>query len=254
MAQELPKIGKYDLLPFHERGRPAPRTNGTIVWDMDSTVVHSSSNMKDFEQLRLYSDPSNYDIRNRCVKFDFIFRGEKCTHWTIFRPDAVEAMRFSFENYRNVVVWSAGVDEYVEQLVKYLFRDLPEPDLWFGRSFCDPKQQVDGILYKKPLTKLWERYPEIRPESTIIIEDRAAVIATNPNHGVLIPAYEPSPNPQAIREHDDNLRKLMNWAKSPECLRCKDISLVPKKHIFTSSEPPVVVDYRTANPVYVTSP
>lgn len=234
--------------------RPVPRTNGTIVWDLDQTLVHSSANLNEFSNLKLYSDPANFDIRDRCVKFNFTYDGETHTYWTIFRPNAYKALKFSFEHFANVVVWSAGVDPYVEQIVKFLFRDLPEPDAWFGRSFCgDPVTLPDGTidyfagkptilpngdsLYTKPLSKL-SSYLNLPVRTMTIVEDRAVVLNTNPNNGILIPAYSPSFNVNAIRTYDDSLDKLIKWYSRIEYVRSPDITVLPKRHIFVDAVAP----------------
>lgn len=220
--------------------RPLPRTNGAIVWDLDQTLVHSSSDMGAYTRLQLYSNPDNMDIRGRVVKFDFIFEGEPHTFWTIFRPGAFEAMKFSFEHFRHVIVWSAGVDPYVEQIVKYLFNGLPQPDRWFGRSSCVPKILPDGkILYTKPMQELCKMVPGVEMNSVTIIEDRAAVLATNIENGILISAYEiVYPTPTSIRNPDNELHKLMRWYKSIAYVRCRDVRLLPKNRIFVDELPP----------------
>jgi TFIIF-interacting CTD phosphatase-like protein len=188
--------------------------------------------------LKLYSDPSNFDIRNRCAKFNFEHENKEHTYWTVFRPDAHKALKFSFEHFANVIVWSAGVDSYVEQIVKFLFRDLPEPDAWYGRSFCDPVKEPNGdILYTKPLVKLAQKLG-VSVRTMTIVEDRAAVINTNPDNGILIPAYSPSFNVNGIRTHDDSLDKLIRWYSRIEYVRSPDVTILPKRHIFLDALAP----------------
>lgn len=219
-----------------------PLTDKCIVLDLDETLVHSygEGNIDLLKELKIFSDPKNYDLRERCYKItmeDVVHRkgtGDKTEMWGILRPYAREFLITCFSYFKIVIVWSAGKKNYVHSIVDYLFKDIRRPLVVF--TFDDVEKLSNNILIK-PLNKLPKNIPGLEKymslENTFIIDDRLTVFQEpNPDNGIEIPPYKPAFNLNSLRSDDIALKQLVNWLMKPEVMNAKDVRKLDKKKIF----------------------
>lgn len=182
-----------------------------IVLDLDETLIHSffTSPLPASEGLQYKLDPS---IGGRLYRLDIKFDdGTYGSYWALKRPHLDTFLRYIFDNFGIVVVWTAGVKEYAHAVCEWLFANQ-YPDAVYDRSFC---VKLDNDKYTKPLLKL-STQPELRGkvrlDNTIIIDDNPNSIAMNVENAINIPAFKPNPNIVDIMdERDDCLLKIIQW-------------------------------------------
>jgi len=182
-----------------------------IVLDLDetliSTIMDESFNKtnKGYEYLRLYPD-----LRGRLFRLNV----QETHMWSLKRPHVNTFLRYVLDNFGKVIVWSAGTDEYVNEVVDWLFGTiLISPDAIYGRSFCE----LVTKKYTKPIRKL-ELQPElsdsVRMDNTLFIDDNVISTSPNPANAVTIPRYHPGLTPHEMLADDKALLQLINWLES----------------------------------------
>ena len=228
-------------------------TNKCIILDLDETLVHSyvennSYDISALENLKIFSDPSNIDLRQRIYKItidDVVHKkgtGNKTEMWGIIRPHVREFLIACFSYFKVVIVWSAGRKNYVNAIVDYLFKDIKRPVVIY--SFDDIEKLPNGTLIK-PLSKLINNVPALNKymslKNSFILDDRASVFQ-EPNlfNGIVIPPYKPAFNLRSLRSDDIALKQLIKWLMQPDIINCEDIRILDKTKIF---EIPVTENY-----------
>lgn len=184
-----------------------------IVLDLDETLVHTFSDNefnasnKGYELLRLYPD-----LRGRLYKLNV----QGSVMWSLKRPHVDIFLRYVLDNFGKVIVWSAGMDEYVHEVVDWLFGTiLISPDAIYGRSFCE----IESKKYTKPIRKLTiqpELGNSVRLDNTLFIDDNVISTSPNPSNAVTIPRYHPSPShvSELLQYSDKSLLQLIDWLES----------------------------------------
>jgi TFIIF-interacting CTD phosphatase-like protein len=227
----------FDKIPLR------PITDKCIVLDLDETLVHSHSdpNIDFLKELKIYSDPSLLDIRERTYRIsmdDVVHKkgtGDKTEMWGVIRPHVREFLIACFNYFKIVIIWSAGRKNYVNAIVDYLFRDLKYPAIVW--NFNDLERSSDG-MYIKPLEKLIQKVPGLSKymslENTFIVDDRVTVFQEpNPKNGIEIPPYKPDLKKiRSLRSDDTALSQLVNWFHKPEVKNSKDVRELDKSKIF----------------------
>jgi TFIIF-interacting CTD phosphatase-like protein len=225
---------EFTKIPFK------PLTDKCIVLDLDETLIHSNENINDLESSGILDQPGLLDLRKRIysMQLDDVIdkkgKGVKTEIWGISRPHVKEFLIMCFSYFKIVAVWSAGQRKYVEAIVDYLFRDIPRPHVIFTYDDC---QQTENNLLVKPLQKMFTTVPGLSKymslENTFVIDDRASTFTSvNPANGILIPAYKPTFDINALLTNDNALQKLSAWFMRPEVINCIDVKLLNKKNIF----------------------
>lgn len=230
-----------------------PRTPKILVLDLDSTLVHTSGNMQDYEKLRIYdvNDSTNADLRSRTYSFELTDvidtpgTGSTTPMWGIYRPHYREFLTFAFSYFDEVRVWSAGQFKYVYAITDKVFSGLQQPVS--VKTYDDCKKTVNRIY--KPLVDYFASTVQIPsnypPTCTpfagcdmsnmLILDDRSDTFELNPQNGVEIPVYEPDPNPSVIRRDDIALLQFMAWLSLPEVANAPSLCKLDKSRIFTTS-------------------
>src|SRR5581483_11219724 len=155
------------------------RTNKCIVLDLDETLVHShpESHIELLRELKIYSKAEYIDLRERIYKItmdDVVDKkgtGVKTEMWGILRPHVKEFLEFCFKYFKIVIVWSAGMKNYVNVIVDFLFKDIKRPLIIWDRN--EIEKLPDGTLIK-PLNKLINTVPGLNKymslENTFIVD------------------------------------------------------------------------------------
>lgn len=218
-----------------------PLTNKTLVLDLDSTLIYTSDNFKQYEALKLYSNPEHNHLRNRLYKFDVIDvvdkpgTGVRSSMWGVLRPNVYEFLDFCFEYFENVIVWSAGQLRYVHAICDVLFTN-PEhqPIIIYSWDDCE---KGDNYLYK-PLIKISQQeISTITLDKLFILDDNEITFSKNKDNALHIPAYEPELTPKGIMEDEKVFVNLTRWLMKPEVLNSKDARKTNKIDCFTCQEP-----------------
>ena len=213
---------------------PMPKSNNSIVLDLDETLVRTIGNANDIEYTELLEDKSYIDIRRRTYILSFKDGPNSKLHlWGIKRPHIKEFLHFCLSYFRVVAVWSAGTKQYVTQLVRKLFAGMRKPDIVFTR---DDISSSDRKM-KKPLSKIFDteiaKQYGLNNRNTFILEDRIkSFLYSDPYNGILIPRYEPEPTISGLRADEQSLPQLMDWLMTDEVINSDDVRELSKIDIF----------------------
>lgn len=205
-------------------------TNKCVVLDLDQTLIATQDDKDSLKDLKILSDPNLLSLRNRTyhITIEDLEKpgiGTKYDFWGITRPHTKEFLMFCFSYFKIVAVWSAGKRPYVEEIVDYLFKDLPQPHIIF--TYDDTIIGPGGHV-EKPLTKMIEINPVLRRnmslQNTFAIDDNSSTFHKNRGNGILIPAYNPALNVKAMERDDPTLLQLKYWLLQPEVANSRDVN------------------------------
>lgn len=220
---------------------PASITDKCVVLDLDQTLIATQDGISSLKELRILSDPQLISLRNRTyhITIEDLERpgiGTKYDFWGVTRPHIHEFLIFCFSYFKIVAVWSAGKRPYVEAIVDHIFKDIRPPHVVFTHD--DILRGPDSHVVK-PLTKMIESNAVLRRnmslQNTLAIDDNSMTFYLNQDNGVLIPAYDPSLNVNALARDDPTLLQLKYWLLQPEVVSSRDVTLLDKSTIFSTS-------------------
>lgn len=216
-------------------------TDKCVVLDLDQTLIATQDSVESLKQLGILSDPKLLSLRGRTyyITIEDLEKpgiGTKYDFWGVTRPHIHDFLIFCFSYFKVVAVWSAGKRPYVEAIVDHIFKDLPQPHIIFTHDDIDIGP---GGHIEKPLTKMIESNPVLRRnmslQNTLAIDDNPMTFHLNYNNGVLIPAYDPSLNINALARDDPTLLQLKYWLLQPEVVAARDVTVLDKSRIFSTS-------------------
>jgi len=230
------------------------KTDKIVILDMDETLIHTVED-QDYEILKkigLMENPKYQAYRDRVHIFKLVdivsLKGQGFeTHmWAILRPGLKEFLIFCCQYFQHVIIWSAGLQDYVVEIITSIFDPLNgicQPAKIWTRKDCESIKieeegdfgDVGDSIDSKPISKIAKALPQlnISLENTWIVDDRLDNFYCNPNNGILIPAYRPRPSILGIsRTSDDALKKLTEWWDSSECRKAKDVRKLDTSKIF----------------------
>ena len=211
------------------------KTNKTIVLDLDSTLLHTCDDMEIWDKLEVYTNPKNAKLRSRVYFFELIDvtektgSGSKTVLWGVLRPHVYTFLRFCFDYFENIIVWSAGQKKYVHAICDFLFQEFEkQPTIIFTYEDCE----IGSNYIHKPLVK----FPQIPVHTIVTLDDNVTTFSKNKGNGLLIPPYEPEFDYNGIMEDDRHLLNVMYWLTSPEVMNANDIRIPSKITCF--EDPP----------------
>lgn len=216
----------YHKVLLHNVDRPT-QTEQNIVLDLDETLIHC-----DHDDLlgRLSGVPR---FRSRVFEISIMHNQQKYTYSVSRRPHLDEFIRFCFERFRLVCVYSAGTTEYVTEIVDQIFPPDMPPHVILSRPDC----QANYGMTRKDLSKIrsLDSYlqGQLRDDNTFIIDDRTDVWELFPTNVVRIPSYEPMPTVDALSRDDICLQQLKWWLTSIE--PTTDVRSIDKNGVFYKS-------------------
>lgn len=213
-------------------------TDKTIVIDLDSTLLYTPSSDEGSSYVKTLKNPLYHNLKNRVYHFtlyhsDKIGRGKNEDYWGVVRPGTYEFLEFCFRYFRNVIIWSAGTEDYVRNIVKYIFRNLPYPDDVLSRKFTNFVERNKINVTEKPLQKIYDLYASdknivgVRPEKTLIVDDTKSTFFHNQENAIHIPDYTPNMN-DILEAEDDCLYRIIDWLETKEVVNAKDVRLITK--------------------------
>lgn len=216
-------------------------TDKSFSLDLDASLLSTSVDMNIFTKLKLYTDLSMLQVRERIYYIDMADvcaspgSGTRTKMWGIFRPHIFEFIEFLFSYCQGVMVWSAGKPKYVASICAILFPfTAKQPKLVYTYDDC----VGEGGDIVKPLDKAFKDPAGdglFTPNNTFHLDDRTDVISLNPKNGIWIPEYNPEFTKKGILADDVTLIKLKYWLLLPEVRSSKNIRDLDKSKIFTPS-------------------
>lgn len=221
-----------------------PLTDFHLVLDLDLTLVCSSAELKQLEEMKLYSTPKHSRLRSRVYTLDLVDvmdvpgTGSLTTMWGVFRPYVFQFLNFASRYFAGVHIWSAGKYKYVHAIKDLLFSD----PRYTGERYPDTVLTYDDCEHDasgttKPLVKFFSlessRAMGANERNTFILDDNELTAVGNPGNLVHIPTYEPSPDIGGLKVSDHRLRQFMSWLTLPDVRGAEDVRALDKRAIFT---------------------
>lgn len=221
----------------------------SIVLDLDHTLI-ATYNINNVEiQDIIMTNMIYYPIRSRIYHINACDMdenhitkpgiGTNCYLWGIARPYYREFLQFCFQYFKYVIVWSAGKDSYVQQIVKFLFKGLPMPHAIFTYNDLIVNGNYTVI---KSLSYITERLT-INLENLLALDDNIKTFSDNINNGILIPGYPEYKNLNELNQCDDYLLQLMTWFMQKEVIFSQDVRTLNKDNIFQPCQLPFTPFY-----------
>ena len=198
-----------------------------IILDLDETLVHTlgvklPTGKEGRSLIDKYQDKL-YIVESVTLNNSNKIKNERL--WGITRPKLNEFMSFCFDTFEYVIIWSAGTERYVKDIVNRVLCDSQCPHYVFTREDCYTDD--DGYL-KKPIKYLKSNNPELTDlnlENTLIVDDRDDNFDYEPHNGIKIPEFSPE-------KIDSALEDLMVWFKSSDFVNSTDVRELDKSGIF----------------------
>ena len=136
----------------------------TIILDLDETLVSIESKHKN--------------------NHDFSFTGPDGEIYYVKKRPGVDDFLAYINGRFNVIVWSAGLDFYVDAVVRELFKDLSMPKHVFSREFCDIGPNFYVV---KPIDKI--RHLIGNTDYALFLDDNPTTFSKNPENAIWVNEY-----------------------------------------------------------------
>jgi len=221
------------------------KTSGkNIVLDIDATLVHTHSDVENFDCLNIFKKSHRVRLRKKLYTmklYDVSVEdgtGDEIILSGVYRPYLKEFLDFCLEYFDNVIIWSAGRKKYVEKMCDLMFPVIGKrPRVIYNYDDCDVGRED---YLKKPLRKLYKDQRlidiNINEKNTFVLDDRDDTFSLNSSNGIQIPEFESDMTPEEINFHPDVcLVKLMCWLSKKEVKNSTDVRKLDKDRIFTTS-------------------
>jgi TFIIF-interacting CTD phosphatase-like protein len=240
------------LFTFHSpRSRYTGKGPKTLILDLDETLIHSWENSRFIDTYKIYTDPTIYrrfhPLGTPQIAYSMLLdmNGSLNRIWGLHRPYLYEFLSFAGQYFDNIIVWSAGIRPYVDEITKQIFLEsgLQPPKIVWSRNKCSNYQG----LYHKPISEInaelatrpYETFT-IDPKSTLILDDKQHTFMENPQNGILIRPYHPGKNrpekfptmEDLLDRSDKDLLQFMRWLERPEVRNAEDVRSLDKTNIF----------------------
>jgi len=161
-----------------------------LIFDIDGTLLYSCDNNN--KDITLTSDTINLHF----LSFD---NTDFINISVIKRPGLDELLDY-VTRFFNVAIWSVGQPNYVNEVVKILFKNKTPPKFVYNWTNCHRQFLNNTVKITKPLSST-----PAPKDKTLIIDDSLEVIDDDDLDNVIIMKRYEYPNPK-----DKELRKLKN--------------------------------------------
>jgi hypothetical protein len=114
------------------------------------------------------------------------------TRRMVFRPWLVEFIDKCFRNFR-VAFWGIKSTSNMEDVVASMLRKFnglgshKPVFIWSAKECEEVSENVGAARWKKPLSKVWEMWPEWNEGNTVIIDHHRAMVECNADANIIIP-------------------------------------------------------------------
>lgn len=206
-----------------------------IVLDLDSTLICTDSE----EMAKLPSSFGHGDNFRLTPHLYFLPFSRHDILWGVTRPGLRKFLKYCFEKFNRVIVYSAGEKKYVNLVCqKIFFPDSLEeidsknyPDLILSREDC----VAENKFLVKPLTKIYKKFPDMDETNTLVLDDNeTAFITVNKDNAIHIPPFESKCEPNSIKEglKDTAFDEFMTWCDR-YLFTSPDVRKLDKTNIFS---------------------
>lgn len=191
-----------------------------LVLDIDSTLVYTDNSRRLSDLIlhdKKYSQKKDVNFLRENI-YQLSFKdGTKMSG--LYRKDLKEFMVKAHEFFDHVGIWSAGQDEYVDEIVKHIYNRcrINKSNCKFikPRSYCE--RNIDDNYYK-PLSKLCSEN-NYDQSKMVIIDDTKETFYKNKDNAIHIPPlrlnYNTTPSKIYNKYIEDNtLKKLIPVLKN----------------------------------------
>jgi hypothetical protein len=208
-----------------------------IILDLDSTLIYTCEGEKSrefFQKLELYT--KNHFLRGEIYSFEIVRNNRKILIWGVFRPGLRKFIDYCFEKFDNIIVWSAGHEDYVHYICRAIFGEKIKKILRiFSRDYCD---DVDGFIVKI-MDKLFDdlKHEGVNQTNTVILDDNEETFKYNQNNALHINAFKIDYGcdnfVQEIKNIEDNsLYNVMEWFEDTKEFWENDVRMSVPSTIF----------------------
>lgn len=210
--------------------------NTHVVLDLDSTLI--KSHQIDINRLdEIIKNPIYTKCKDRIRIIvlvdsddnDVMGKGNLSCFIVILRPYVHEFIKFLFEYFDKVSIWSAGSKRYVRAIESLIIP--PENE--------DYKNKLHMLLTRRDCNEIKHHsvLKDLRSKGfdlnyTLFIDDNHTTFVNNPHNAIHIPVYSPDFKESHIQYDDRTLLKIIQWIKTNNINQCKDIRPLNKSKIF----------------------
>jgi TFIIF-interacting CTD phosphatase-like protein len=150
----------------------------TIVLDLDATLIHS----RDQDNDQSYSGLSKFD-KFHTMSNDYL---------VVERPHLQKFLDYLFNNFDNVIVWTAASKEYAEFIIdRCIIKPKSRPLDWYFFSYhCDMSDDKYGSTKDLKLLTDFFKLDDCSKNNIMIIDDYDNVFDGNPNKCIIAPEFD----------------------------------------------------------------
>lgn len=239
---EFPFVCEFDKVLLKVTPVYSGLENKIIILDIDHCLLHARIDEKFIRSKRIMR-PNKIKDRSNSIIISLALsrnRGEE-VFYSEKRPHLDAFLSFISTHCRAVIVWSAGVKNYVYRNTDMMFRGHKQPNVVLTRDHVQNEDE-EGLDYHKPISVIREFYPQYYdPEHIIFLDDKEDNFRNNTSNGFTIPAFN------AGDKDDMCLYNFIQWLKRPEVANCRDVRMLDKSDAFTYSNSNTIV---REEPVY----
>ena len=153
--------------------------NKTIVLDLDETLIYS-------EIYPIWDNTDEEDLNHsNFVNFDFTILNQN--YYIYKRPYLDIFIKHIFDNYENIIIWTASTKDYAQEICKKIFEDKHYKLL--TRLDCE----LISNKYIKDIEKIG-----LKQEHTITLDDRLYSFKTNNSNNIIIKPFYGSINDKEL--------------------------------------------------------
>ena len=189
---------KFDILD--------PRTDKILILDLDETLLSTQEDMSEFKIVR-----NSSDIKLKDQLYELKFADGSL--WGMRRPGLDDFLRFSFEYFSKVVVWTAGEPEYASKVCKAIF-SLKKPVVIWAKN----KVEFPDGLPLKNLNKICEYY-NWDISKCVTIDDSPYASRMNQERTIFIPEYKFDVKTEYFEDPWNALDVIVDWLIQNEELK-----------------------------------
>jgi hypothetical protein len=169
----------------------------TIVLDLDATLIHSRE-LRCSENKDVYKGLKNFE-NFYIMSDDFI---------VVERPKGQKFLNYLFENFENLIVWTAASKDYAEFIIdKCIRKDENRQLSWYFFSYhCNLSEDKYSSTKNLKLLREYFHLDECDETSICILDDYSDVADGNPGKCIIAPPFD-SENKDSSK--DNFFEKLM---------------------------------------------
>jgi len=158
------RSGKY------YRSAHEPEGRNIIIFDLDHTLIHSIKT-----DISKYLTSCGFNLNNK--------------HYVIIkRPYIENLISYCYDNYDNIIVWSSGIRDYVDEVVRNIFPSDKQPTFVLARENCT---NHNGKHYKdfNNVRHIFVNHGiNIDKSNIIFLEDKPDIVLNLPfDNGLVLP-------------------------------------------------------------------